>query len=71
MPVTNISQSQFTPDIDDAEQRLAAIEGISVMLSRAYDNNAIGELNHETVGAAWDGIALIAADARLKLNGLA
>lgn len=69
MPVTSISQSSFTPDTDAAEQRLAAIEGISIMMSLAYRNKAIGELNEEPVGAAWDGIALIAADARQKLNG--
>lgn len=69
MPVTNISQSPFTPDVDQAEQRLAAIEGISIMMSFAYAHKAIGDLNEELVGAAWDGIALIATDARRKLNG--
>lgn len=69
MPVTPLRSPEKHIDVDKAVQRLAAIEALSILLSIAYSDNSIGEANPQIVGSAWDGIALLSADATKDLNG--
>ena len=71
MPVTPLRSPEKHMDIDKARQRLTAIEALATLLSISCSDEAIDHANAQTVAAAWDGIALLAADAIEDLEGIA
>jgi hypothetical protein len=71
MNVSKISPVANSNNVDAVAQRLAAIEGISVLLSIGYAGDGIVHPSPQIVAAALDGIALLAADATRALLGTA
>lgn len=68
MNVSKISPAANSNNVDAVAQRLAAIKGISVLLSIGYAGEAIVQPNPQLVAAALDGIALLAEDASTALH---
>lgn len=71
MPVTPLRSPELKLDIDGAMQRLGAIEALATLLSISRSGDEIEHVNAQTVAAAWDGVALLAADATRHLDGTA
>ena len=71
MPVTPLRTPERLPEVDEAIHRLAAVEAIAILLSLGYAGENLADAKPQLVSAAFDGIALLAADATRALHGTA
>ncbi len=69
MPVTPLRAADKQIDIDTAVERLAAIKAFATLLSFGYAGESLAEANPQIVAAAFNGFALLAADATKALHG--